>query len=242
MVRFANRALALSGLALSLAAIVPGCTADVQSMMYVRQVQGLVAPQCVVDNSPESVAISGGTLDIAFRTEYVANLLVGNQLVGRGAPELSRTETSNIQLRSAVVRVENSAGQQLSAYTIPVNGFVEASRAGAVSYGIVAVPLVDTTAALAAGTEKGPRRLFSRVRVIGETLGGSEVESAEFGFPITVCNGCLVSFPADSDDPAIDGPDCDAVAASAVTAAQCIFGQDAAVDCRQCRGTDVCKP
>lgn len=242
MARLANRLFVIGGFVVSLGATLPACTEDVQSMMFVRQVQGLIAPQCVVDNSPDSIAISSGTLDIAFRKEYTANLLVGNQLVGRGAPELSRSETSNIQMKSAVVRVENSGGQQLSAYTIPVTGFVETSRAGAVSYGIVSVPLIDAAAAAAAGTEKGPRRLFSRVKVIGETLGGSEVESAEFGFPVTVCNGCLVSFPADADDPVTtDRVDCDGTG-EAVDAVQCIFGQDAPIDCRQCRGQDVCTP
>ena len=241
MVRLAKRFVVLGGVVLSLGATLPACTADVQSMMFVRQVQALVAPQCVVDNSPDSIAISSGTLDIAFRKEYTANLLVGNQLVGRGAPELSRSETSSIQMKSAIVRVENSAGQQLSAYTISVTGFVETSRAGSPSFGIVSVPLIDAAAAEAAGTEKGPRRLFSRVKVIGETLGGSEVESAEFGFPVTVCNGCLVAFPANSDDPVTTQVDCDGTGDN-VEASQCILGQDAAIDCRQCRGNDACKP
>ena len=242
MLRLAHRLFGAFGLLLALSTVAPGCTEDSQSMLYVRQVQGLLAPQCTVDNSPDSITIPSGTLDIAFRTEYLAALLVGSQLVGRGAPELSRTETSAVQIRSAVVRVESSQGQVLSSYTIPVAGFIDASRAGAASFGLVAVQLIDTKAAMSAGTEKGPRRLFSRVKILGETLGGSEVESAEFGFPITVCNGCLVGFPADSDNPDTDALDCDNVGDGTVTAAQCYFGQDAPIDCRQCRGNPLCSP
>lgn len=241
MLRLAHRLFGAFGLLLGLSTVAPGCTEQSQSMLYVRQVQGLLAPQCTVDNSPDSISIASGTLDVAFRTEYLATLLVGSQLVARGAPELSRTETSAVQIRSAVVRVEDSQGAQLSAYTIPVTGFIDASRAGAASFGLVAVQLIDTKAAKAAGTEKGPRRLFSRVKILGETLGGAEVESAEFGFPITVCSGCLVGFPADSDNPDTDALDCDASGTN-VKAAQCYFGQDAAIDCRQCRGNPLCSP
>ena len=147
MPRLVHRLFGVFGLILGMAAVAPGCTVDVQSMLFVRQVQGLLAPQCAVDNSPESLAISAGTLDVAFRTEYLANLLVGSQLTARGAPELARAETSAVQITSAVVRVENSQGQTLSEYTIPVQGFIEASRAGQASYGVVAVQLIDSKAA-----------------------------------------------------------------------------------------------
>lgn len=244
--RLTKRLLKLSGLILGLAAVTPGCTTDVQSMLFIRQVQAPLAPACAVDSSPDSTALSAGVLDIGFRKTYQANLLIGNQLVSRGSPQLSRTETSNVQFRSAVVRVEDSGGNVLREFSVPITGFVEASAAGAASYGIAAVPLIDSEGVSAAGiSATTSKRLFSYVKVTGETLGGSEVESAEFGFPITVCLGCLVSFPADADDPTIDGPDCKNTAATsgATTNAACIPGQDAPVDCRSCSATlDICNP
>ena len=48
-----------------------GC-ADDQSMLFVRQAQARVASGangCTVDNSPSSLFITEGTLDLAFRTE-----------------------------------------------------------------------------------------------------------------------------------------------------------------------------
>jgi hypothetical protein len=242
--RLTKRLVKFSGFVLGLAAITPGCTTDVQSMLFIRQVQATVAPACAVDNSPDSAALTAGTLDTAFRTVYQANVLVGNQLVARGSPQLSRTETSNVQFRSASVRIENAEGTQLSAFTVPITGFVEASLAGTASYGVASVPLIDNAAATAANADAGPKRLFSYIKIKGETLGGSEVESAEFGFPITVCKGCLVSFPADADDPTIDGPDCKNTEGTGNTGDQACFpGQDGAVDCRSCASTmAICNP
>jgi hypothetical protein len=241
--RFTKRLVKFSGLVLGLAAITPGCTTDVQSMLFIRQVQATIAPACSVDNSPDSASLPAGTLDIAFSQTYLANLLVGNQLVSRGSPQLSRTETSNVQFRSARVRVEDDEGHVLSEFTVPITGFVDSSQAGTASYGLTAVPLIDKKATDAADATTGNRRLFSYVKILGETLGGSEVESAEFGFPVTVCNGCLITFPTEADDPTIDGPDCKNTADGNSAEQSCFPGQDGAIDCRLCASKlQICNP
>lgn len=66
-----------------------------------------------------------------------------------------------------------------------------------------------------------------------------------FLFPITICCGCLVSFPpeADVDDAVHPGPDCLAPLPSDAPQL-CLPGQDDEFDCRRCAGTtpDFCQP
>lgn len=64
------------------------------------------------------------------------------------------------------------------------------------------------------------------------TGAGGETVSPEFAFPITLCLGCLVDFPPETDDPLVDGPDC---CAGEPPARVCLEGQDAPIDCRRCR-------
>jgi hypothetical protein len=66
-----------------------------------------------------------------------------------------------------------------------------------------------------------------------------------FLFPITICCGCLVSFPleADVDDAVHPGPDCLAPLPSDAPQL-CLPGQDDEFDCRRCVGTtpEFCQP
>src|SRR3954454_12237634 len=72
----------------------PGC-AENESTIFIRQVNVPVSSGngCTVEPTPTSLFISRGLLDLAFRNQYVATLLVGNQLVARGNPTQERTET-----------------------------------------------------------------------------------------------------------------------------------------------------
>jgi hypothetical protein len=80
------------------------------------------------------------------------------------------------------------------------------------------------------------------VRFFGHTLGGESVESNEFGFPVQICNGCLVSFPAAEQSLSLPTPNCALAGASGSTATSvpCIIGQDLSVDCSACQGRAVC--
>ena len=106
----------------------PGC-ADSESMIFIRQVQATVANGsggCVADSSPSSLFITEGTLDVAFRLQYSAALLVGSQLVPRGNSSQLRTETSRIAMQGAVVRVQDANGVvQWGPVTVPGSGFID---------------------------------------------------------------------------------------------------------------------
>ena len=221
-----------------------GC-ADSESMLFIRQAQARVssgATGCTVDSSPSALFIPSGTLDLAFRTEYTAALLVGNQLVARGNSSQLRTETSRVELEGAVVRLEGSAGTVWGPFTVPGSGFIDPATGSNPSYGLTEAILIGSAYGNSLVQEgvlrrdRTVRRFTSVVKVIGKTLGGTAVESGEWRFPLTVCYGCLISFPPEASDPKLTRPNCELPAGTGTTvAAPCILGQDDAVDCRVCK-------
>jgi len=234
--------------------IAPGC-ADSESVLFIRQVQ---IPQkssgntCTVDTSPTSSHRAAGVLDVAIASQYRASLLVGSQLVDRGSKDDLRTETSRVQMEGSEVYLTDSAGRTIGGpYTVPSAGLIDPANGSNPSFGLVESVLVDSVTAskLASELSAQPRgtirRLTSHVRVFGRTLGGTEVESGEWKYPIDVCFGCLVTYPREADSPSIQGPDCLATG-DEEPAVPCEPGQDESVDCRICHAlassSDVCEP
>jgi hypothetical protein len=222
-----------------------GC-ADNESSLFVRSVMKNSPPECTVQSDPTAVMLLGGTMDVALTDTYRAALLIGNQLVRRGSRDNLRTETARIALKGAEVRLQNSGGQQLSngAFTVGGTGFVDPGSGDEPGYGVMFVPLVPPSVQPQAGTV-----ITARVKVFGDTLGGTEITSNELSFPIAVCYGCLVDFPPAADDATVTGYQCNnaSTGTSASTApsadtAPCWMGQDDPVDCRFCVNTlpDVC--
>src|SRR5204863_1557151 len=102
----------------------------------------------------------------------------------------------------------------------------------------------DTATSLGntAASKKQVQQVVSSVVVRGRTLGGNEVETGEFLFPISICSGCSVFFPAEANDPA-QCYLCDATD-SETPAPNCRPGQDRPIDCRLCAGSNpgLCNP
>jgi len=83
------------------------------------------------------------------------------------------------------------------------------------------------------------------------SIGGEDVESGEFQFPMQVCRGCLINY-SDGTDKAKVTPaqprNCDAppdMASASATSGPCFIGQDLPISCRSCRGLrnpDICDP
>ncbi len=219
-----------------------GC-ADSESMLFVRQAQARIssgATGCTVDSSPSSLFITEGTLDLAFRTEYVAALLVGNQLVARGNSSQLRTETSRVEMEGAVVRLEDGRNTVWGPFTVPGAGFIDPATGSTPAYGLTETILVGSNFGNSLVAELrqtlAVRRYTSVVKVVGKTLGGTPVESGEWRFPLTICYACLVTFPPEASDPKLTRPNCDLPASTGTTvAAPCALGQDDAVDCRVCK-------
>ncbi|MCC6217776.1 MAG: hypothetical protein IT376_23155 [Polyangiaceae bacterium] len=235
MARFVPKVVGGLVLAMASAGAAGGC-ADNETMLFVVGVQA-VEGDCLAKPDLSKPFRGAGVLDLALRNPpvYSAALIVGNQLVQRGDEEKLRTESSHISLEGAEVTVTDLAGTQLDAYTVDVSGYVPATKGNEAGYGVATVPLIPGGGDITAGAT-----YRAIVRVFGRTLGGQVVESGEFVYPISVCFGCLVTFPVDAWDQTLSTSyECNSTQPPEDSDA-CIIGQDTTIDCRLCRGNSVC--
>jgi hypothetical protein len=235
------------------AAVSTACVKD-DSTVFIFDVleQQLVSSgsQCLYTSDPTQAYISGGYLDVGFRTSYSAEFLVGNQIVPQGNPSIPQTETSYVQFEGAVVAVNDTDGNQISNYTYMVGAAALAPAQGTTpSYEPIGVTIVDqgseatVDSALKAG---GTRTFITQTYFFGHTLGGESVQTNTFTFPVVLCYGCLVGYSqADIDENASITPNCllaaNSTSASTTLPEPCILGQDDTVDCSQCLGYLVCR-
>jgi hypothetical protein len=235
----------------------PACVHD-DSTIFVSDV---LAPQfvtagmaCTFTADPTQPTLGQGALDVALASEYTAEFLVGNQIVPAGNPNQPQTETSFVTIKGAVIRIVDSSGDQLNTYTANAAATIPPSSGTTPGYASLGVTIIDSGTAIALANTIGSMnrnealQVVSYVRFFGNTLGGDSVESNEFGFPVNVCIGCLVTFPAAEDDmttPGLPQPNCALAGASAsgASASQpCVVGQDLPVDCSVCALNPVCNP
>jgi hypothetical protein len=221
----------------------PGC-AENKSSIFIRGAMVVPSDTCTVTADSSAALQFRGTFDAGFAAEYSAVLLVGNQLVRRGNAATLRTETSRVVLNGADVRIANAAGDTIGEFSVPVSGFVDPGSGTEPGYGAASVVVVDAATGDAVAPNDGSRRsveVVASVILHGETLGGVEIDSGEWQFPIDVCKGCLVFFPGDADIPGDAGVDCNNRDDAPTTV--CRVGMDAPIDCRLCSGTNpLCTP
>jgi hypothetical protein len=231
MPRFSPRNLLAAGVLAASASLLSGGCADNESMLFVRAVLAWPPGQCVINPDPTSLIRLGGVLDRAFRSNYIAPLLIGNQLTVRGDRDTLRTESSRITLRGAVVEIKDRQGNRLEHYTADGTGFVDPGDGSSPGFGLMSVELIPPSANLPDDSD-----VIVGVRVFGDTLGGREIESSELTFPIFVCRGCLVSYPSIAVDP--DTREC-VGGEEPADPPPCVVGQDDPVDCRYCSGSNA---
>jgi len=248
MNRILGRVFAALGVA-ALAAMTPSCAHNDQSIF----VRGVASPPVLTTNGVtctysadlNSAALLQGTLDVALVNAYSMNVVVGNQLVKRGDALNVRAESNRVQLQGAIVRVSDVNDNTLSEFTTYGATILDPASGSDPSYGVMQVVGIDAaaTAKLATAIPKGTAQLvLAHVRAFGVTLGGVDVESQDYQFPISVCNGCLVDFSTGTD-PAQPLPNC---AKSPETSSNivypCTLGQDQRVPCQLCQGNPACTP
>ena len=250
------------GQSLSLVAIVaigslltPACADDDGSIFVNHALAPPTSRQagtCQYTADPTQPVLAQGLLDTAARDSYLVNLLVGNQMIQRGDPLQPRAESNRVHLDGAVVRVTDANGNEINSFTAPTSGFVDASNGNTPTYGIAQLNALDaTTVARAASVTKlavGAQKLvIANMKVFGKTVGGVDVESAEWSFPIRLCIGCLIDFST-GDDPAKSGVDCSFKGVPAATSTllpqqvPCNVGQDENTPCQLCLDRTACNP
>lgn len=248
MKRIWSHAITLLALGLATSAVAPACVENNESM-FIRNIVAPPASQggaCTYKPDPTGAALMEGVLDVGIRDDYYGVMLVGSQMIGRGDQNGPRAESNRVALTGATSKVTNLDGSVIREFTSYGTGFVEIQSSNSPSYGIFGAPLIDkpTRDVLAASLPNrvATRTVLANVKVFGKSLGGVDVETGEFQFPIRVCNGCLVDFST-GNDPAIQpSPNCakPQTAAGATTTAPCIPGQDVSTPCQLCVGRPAC--
>lgn len=225
-------------------AIIPSACADNDQSIFVRSV--LAPPQnrqnggCTYTADPTAATISEGTLDIALRRQYDPMLLAASQMIQRGDPNNTRAESNRVHINGATVRVTDANGGEIAEFSTLGSGNLEPQLNNTPGFGVVSITAIDQpTAAKIAPLIGRPvfdyKQVVANIKLFGKTLGGVDLESGEFQFPIKVCNGCLVSF-AGADDPAVKGTDCSLnVVTDNNQGFACVYGQDEKISCITCK-------
>jgi hypothetical protein len=173
------------------ALLTTGCV-DNDSTLFIVQVQAAsVENECTITPDPGALFRSRGLLDLSLQRSYGAGLLVGNQLVRRGDANRLRTETGRVQLYQADVEVYDYTAAVISRFSQPISGFVDVSTGTDPGFGVTNVMLVDGVAADSLTAAGGAGEVVAQVKILGETLGGLEVETGFWSFPIVICSGCI---------------------------------------------------
>lgn len=212
-----------------------GCQEN-ESMVVVRGVMKLEAGTCEATADESATLLMNGVVDTVFNSPYRVSLLVGNQLASKGQKSRARTETSNVILEGAEVEVKKDDGDLIGeAFTSPGIGYIPVGSGEGTGYGvmnIVAIPL-DRFGIL---RKIGSGYVIAEVKVFGKTLGGQEVESGVYKFPITFCKGCLIQFPSNL----MTENGCEA--SQEEENVPCMLGQDDPIKCSICAAAyDECK-
>jgi hypothetical protein len=151
--------------------------------------------QCVVELDPRAPLLARGVLDLALTSEYTASLVIGNQ----SAPASSSTSAERVALDSAEINLTRVDGTPLESHTASVTGLVDPASADSAGYGAVTVNLIPPTLADSEPLTSA-RDLVANLRIHGSTSNGGALTTNFIAFPISVCTGCLVQYPARAAD------------------------------------------
>lgn len=184
---------------------------DREVSITIRQMQTLDNSTCSPSLRTEE-ALGQGVVDIALATSYVAFPFIENRLsditeVKTYSVEDARLDTHDVVLRAAVI--EYSALGQISAEVpqqvrVPLSGTVQVGGSATLAVEVFSsafIQLLRSSPEFLLVNTEPPRATRASVKVIvtlrieGETLDGTDIETNDFLFPVEICNGCRVTYP-----------------------------------------------
>jgi hypothetical protein len=217
--------------------VAPGCETN-DSTLFIVGVMDIKSTDCTAQAESGARVLAGGVVDLTLRPSYTAALLVGSQLTQRGSREQTRTETAYLNIEGAEIELANADGTALdlgaveNPFSVFGTGLTPPAAGTDPGYGSVFVDLIpgSVSGSLPNGV------VLARVRVYGTTLGRQEIESNQFTFPIQICRGCLIAYPA-TNTGAVGRVECTADGTAVEEINECMIGQDAFVPCSFCKST-----
>jgi hypothetical protein len=158
-----------------------GCV-DNRTTLFISGVAGFQpGDTCEVDVSLSGSQLLSGSYDPLPGVPYYAWLIVANGLQPLGSNDTLRPETSRIQLQGAEISITGaSGGSAAPAFTINFAATIHPDDSEDPGLAVLPVPIVPPTLNL------GPGDYQVGITVFGETLGGTDVESGDFSFPVTI--------------------------------------------------------
>jgi hypothetical protein len=220
-----------AGLLLVGAGLLGSSCVDNRSSVFIYGVMNINSSQCLAQPDATAVLQPSGTLDRYFADGYQAALLVGSHLTQRGSRQQLRTETSRLEITRAKMTLYGTNNSVVS-FETPATGLINPSDGTDAGLAAVFIRMVRAEDMMNLGPDG---QIIARIKIEGTTLGGQDLESGDFDYPITVCTGCLVDYPAGAIDPT--SGNCDSASDVMSTSTICFFGQDASFPCTVCAGT-----
>ena len=224
-----------AGALLSCAALSMAGCAENESSLFVIGVFAIGETQCLAEPDSSAVLLSAGVVDRLLANGYQAAFLVGSHLTEQGSREKIRTETSRLHIQGAHVTIYNTAGAEIAVPDAAATGLVHPASGTDPGLAAVFAQLIRPADFGALGA---PGQIIVRVRFFGRTLGGQEIESGDYDFPVRVCDGCLISYPSEAADPTAPPGQylCDPGVQISTETVICNVGQDASLPCTACAG------
>jgi hypothetical protein len=209
------------------ATLVNASCANEDTSIFIRAC--LLAPHdtCTVTAATTSTQLLQGSIDAGYAGEYTCFALVENNMVSQENTNTLMTETDGVQLYEADVQVLNSQlevydfGGVPSEFSVPIAGYVDPSMSGQPGVGISQVTLIDAATmqgiAKQVQAAKVQQQAVASVIIKGVTLGGFQVHTNAFLFPINVGYFDSCSVPANSS--CVGGT-------TTTSTGDCLLGQD----------------
>ncbi len=192
---------ALSLLSLcSLGALATGGCADNRTTLFIAGVRYFEpGGDCEADESLGGNQLLSGSYDPLSGFPYYAWVIVANGLQPLGDNDTLRPETSRIQLQGAEISVRTVTGAAAApAFTINFSATISPDDSEDPGVAVLPIPILQPSLSL------NPGDYQVGITVFGETLGGTDVESGEFDFPVTVLPaGSLYSCQATSESESV---------------------------------------
>jgi hypothetical protein len=206
---------------------------DNDSSLFIYGVMDITSSQCIAKADASANFIPEGTLDRLFADGYQAAFLVGSHLTQRGSREKLRTETARLSITGAHITLYGTQGAVIE-FDTPATGLVNPASSTDPGLASVFARLVKYEDIPKLGMDG---QMIARIKILGTTLGGQDIESGVFDYPIKLCTGCLVVYPPDALSP--EGL-CDQVSDTGVSSDNpiCFFGQDTYFSCSVCQATN----
>lgn len=224
-----------------------------RSSFFIQDVK-MPDDECVVSSDRDATYTTSGIWDIGMRGNYVVHPLVVNEMSSSKSLNPLMAQTNYVQIYGAWVTPlsPEDKSQLYSKYYISAPATVS-PEGGAVSLSFTGIYTSVYDFISGIDPQRYPTRsdlcansisttLLLRIKVVGKTTGGKDIETPYFYFPVTICCGCLVYFPPDAYDPETGMHNC--LSGGSTEEKICLPGQNNYIDCRACAGNNpqMCSP